>query len=119
MAASAVAQSPPLAIEKGKVYPLAEFVRIVHFGRHAMRAARNAACESAIPETVRLSPGTISLHTWTLSTGPTTRRTHREGPAVSLRERLRLVRRLERAARTEQQRDALRQLRRVLRRLGK
>ena len=40
MAASATAQAPPLAIEKGKVYPLAEFVRIVHFGRHAMRAAR-------------------------------------------------------------------------------
>lgn len=40
MAASAVAQSPPLTVERGKLYPLSEFVRITRFGRHAMRAAR-------------------------------------------------------------------------------
>jgi hypothetical protein len=40
MAAAATAQAPPLTIERDKLYPLAEFARITHFGRHAMRQAR-------------------------------------------------------------------------------
>jgi hypothetical protein len=40
MAPFATAQAAPLTIERDKLYPLAEFVRITNFGRHAMRQAR-------------------------------------------------------------------------------